>query len=229
MVLGRGRDGAAKAREPVLVIGLGRFGSALARELQRLGHEVLAIDSSESVVNDIAPEVTHALQLDATDENALRAAGAGEFGTAIVAISSDTEASIFAATALKRLGVTTVIGKAGSELHGAILERVGADRVVYPEREMGVQVARTHSILNVIDYLNVAPNFGVEKVAPPAKFIGRTLGELDLPRQLGLTPIAIRRGDRVIVNPHPTELIGEGDELVLIGPDDRLGRLREDA
>ena len=211
----------------MLVIGLGRFGSALARELQRLGHEVLAIDSSESVVNEIAPEVTHALQLDATDENALRAAGAGEFPTAMVAISSDTEASIFAAMALKRLGVATVIAKAGTELHGAILERVGADRVVYPEREMGVQVAHTHSIPNVIDYLNVAPNFGVEKVAPPAKFVGRTLGELDLPRQLGLTPIAIRRGDRVTVNPHPMERVGDGDELVLIGPDDRLGRLRE--
>ena len=211
----------------MLVIGLGRFGSALARELQRLGHEVLAIDSSESVVNEIAPEVTHALQLDATDENALRAAGAGEFPTAMVAISSDTEASIFAAMALKRLGVATVIAKAGTELHGAILERVGADRVVYPEREMGVQVAHTHSIPNVIDYLNVAANFGVEKVAPPAKFIGRTLGELDLPRQLGLTAIAIRRGDRVTVNPHPMERVGAGDELVLIGPDDRLGRLRE--
>ena len=209
------------------MIGLGRFGSALARELQALGHEVLAVDSSESIVNELAPEVTHALQLDATDEGALAAAGAGEFRTAIVAISSDMQASIFATMALKRLGVRTVIAKAGSDLHGAILERVGADRVVYPEREMGVQVAHTHSIPNVIEYLNVAPNFGVEKIAPPASFIGRTLAGTDLPRQLGLTPIALRGGDRVTVNPHPSERVGEGDELVLIGPDDRLERLRE--
>jgi trk system potassium uptake protein TrkA len=225
MTFGRSRAGGAK--DDVLVIGLGRFGSALARELEAIGHEVLAVDSNESIVNDLAPEVTHALQLDATDEDALAAAGAAEFGTAIVAISSDTQASIFATMALKRLGVKTVIAKAGSDLHGAILERVGADRVVYPEREMGVQVAHTHSIPNVIEYLNVAPNFGVEKIVPPASFIGRTLAELDLPRQLGLTPIALRRGDRVTVNPHPSERVGDGDELVLIGPDDRLERLRE--
>lgn len=225
MALRRARAGGVK--DEVLVIGLGRFGSALARELQALGHEVLAVDSNESIVNELAPEVTHALQLDATDEDALAAAGAGEFRTAIVAISSDMQASIFATMALKRLGVPIVISKAGSDLHGAILERVGADRVVYPEREMGVQVAHTHSIPNVIEYLNVAPNFGVEKIAPPASFIGRTLAELDLPRQLGLTPIALRRGDRVTVNPHPSERVGEGDELVLIGPDDRLERLRE--
>lgn len=223
------RRGAAERpnRSPVLVIGLGRFGSALARELEALGHEVLAIDALESVINELAPEVTHALQLDATDEEALRAAGAGEFATAIVAISSDTEASIFATMALKRLGVRTVIAKAGGTLHGEILERVGADRVVYPEREMGIQVARTHSIPNVIEYLNVAPNFGVERVVPPARFVGRTLKELDLAGTLGLRVVALRRGERVTVNPHPSELIGPGDELVLIGPDDRLERLRE--
>jgi trk system potassium uptake protein TrkA len=225
MTIRRRRE--SDAKEPVLVIGLGRFGSALARQLEKLGHEVLAVDASESVVNEIAPEMTHALQLDATDESALRAAGAGEFRTAIVAISSQTDASIFATMVLKRLGVPFVIAKAGSELHGAILERVGADRVVFPELEMGVQVAHTHSIPNVIDYLSVAPNFGVEKIAPPARFVGHTLGELDLPRKLGLTPIAIRRGERVTVNPHPSERVGEGDELVLIGPDDRLERLRE--
>ena len=121
----------------VLIVGLGRFGTAAALELMALGHEVLALDHDEAVVDQIAPEVTHAAQLDATDEGALRSVGAGDFEFAIVAISSVTDASIFATMALKNLGVQQVIAKAATKLHGAILERVGADRVIYAEQEMG--------------------------------------------------------------------------------------------
>jgi trk system potassium uptake protein TrkA len=214
------------AKEQVMVIGLGRFGSAVARELERLGHQVLAIDRGEQQVNDIASDVTHALQLDAADEDALRSAGAGDFQTAIVAISTDAEPSIFATMVLKRLGVRTVIAKAGSQLHGEILSRVGADRVVLPERETGLRLAHSFNVPNVIDYLDVAPNFGIEKIRPPASFIGRSLGELDLKTRLGLTPIALRRGQQVFVNPARDERLAEGDELILIGRDDKLDQLR---
>src|SRR5688572_13142989 len=111
-------------KQSVLVIGLGRFGSAAALELMALGHEVLAVDIDEAVVNGIAPDVTHAAQLDASDEKALRAVGAAEFTSAIVAISSATEASIFATMALRNLGVNSIVAKAATELHGAILARV---------------------------------------------------------------------------------------------------------
>jgi trk system potassium uptake protein TrkA len=214
------------AGQQVMVIGLGRFGSAVARELERLGHEVLAIDRSEQRVNDIAPDVTHALQLDASDEEALRSAGAAEFSTAIVAISTDAEPSIFAVMVLKRLGVTNVIAKAGSVLHGEILARVGADRVVFPERETGLRLAHSFNVPNVIDYLDVAPSFGIEKIRPPKAFVGRSLGELDLKARLGLTPIALRRGQQVFVNPAREERIADGDELILIGRDDKLDQLR---
>ena len=214
------------AKEQVMVIGLGRFGSAVARELERLGHQVLAIDRGEQQVNDIAPDVTHALQLDAADEDALRSAGAGDFQTAIVAISTDAEPSIFATMVLKRLGVRTVIAKAGSQLHGEVLSRVGADRVVLPERETGLRLAHSFNVPNVIDYLDVAPNFGIEKIRPPKSFVGRSLGELDLKTRLGLTPIALRRGQQVFVNPARDERIAESDELILIGRDDKLDQLR---
>ncbi len=214
------------AREQVMVIGLGRFGSAVARELERLGHEVLAIDRGEQQVNDIAPDVTHALQLDAADEDALRSAGAGDFQTAIVAISTDAEPSIFATMVLKRLGVRTVIAKAGGQLHAEILSRVGADRVVLPERETGLRLAHSFNVPNVIDYLDVAPNFGIEKIRPPKSFIGKSLGELDLKTRLGLTPIALRRGQQVHVNPARDERIAADDELILIGRDDKLDQLR---
>ena len=214
------------AGEQVVVIGLGRFGSSVARELERLGHQVLAIDRGEREVNEIAPEVTHALQLDAADEDALRSAGAGDFHTAIVAISSDAEPSIFATMVLKRLGVRNVIAKAGSLLHGEILARVGADRVVFPERETGLRLAHSFNVPNVIDYLDVAPNFGIEKIRPPKSFIGRTLGELNIKERFGLTPIALRRGQQVFVNPARDERVAEGDELILIGRDDKLDQLR---
>jgi trk system potassium uptake protein TrkA len=213
--------------EQVMVVGLGRFGSAAARELEKLGHDVMAVDRDEEVVNDIAPNVTHAVQLDATDEDALRAAGAAEFDAAIVAISSAAEASIFATMLLKGLGVPNVIAKAGSVLHGRILSRVGADRVVLPEMEMGQRVAHSFNVPDVIDYLDIAPDFGIERVRPAEHFLGRTLRDLDLPGRLQLTPIAIRRGARVTVNPHPDERVGEGDELVLIGRDASLQHLRD--
>jgi trk system potassium uptake protein TrkA len=209
----------------VLVIGLGRFGTAAALELMRLGHEVLAVDRDEARVNDVAPDVTHAIQLDASDDSALRAVGAADFDHAIVAISGVTDASIFATMALKNLGVRNVIAKAATALHGAILERVGADRVVYAEREMGTRVAHTFAIPNVVDYLDIAPRFGIARVQPPPSFIGRTLGDVDLGKRLNLTPIAVRRGDRVTVNPDREERILAGDELILIGRDDALERL----
>lgn len=212
-------------KHSVLVIGLGRFGSAAARELMALGHEVLAVDRDEAQVNDIAPDVTHAIEADASDEQALKDIGAADFDHAIVAMSSASEASIFATMALRNLGVRNIIAKAASTLHGRILERVGASRVVYPEREMGARVAHSFSIPNVIDYLDVAPLFGIVKARPPASFTGRTLREVDISGRLSLTPIAIRRGNNVTVNPHRDERIGETDELILIGLDERLERL----
>lgn len=209
----------------VLVIGLGRFGSAAALELAKLGHEVMAIDSHEDRVNDLAPRVTRALQLDATDPDALRAVGAGDFDHAIVAISESVEASVFAVMALKELGVGNVIAKAGSRLHGTILAKAGADRVVFPEREMGQRVAHSFSVRDVVDYLDVADDFGIVKVQPPASFIGRSFAELALESRLGLTPVAVRRGSTVTVNPDPSTTIAQGDELILIGRDDHLEQL----
>jgi trk system potassium uptake protein len=164
--------------------------------------------------------------LDASDEDALRSAGADQFQTGIVAISSAVEPSIFATMVLKRLGVRNVIAKAGSPLHADILARIGADRVVLPEHETGIRLAHSFNVPNVIDYLDVGPSFGIEKVRPPESFIGRSIGELDLKTRMGVTPIALRRGQSVIINPAREERIAKGDELILIGRDDQLGDLR---
>lgn len=212
-------------KHSVLVIGLGRFGTAAALELMALGHDVLVVDRDEARVNDLAADVTHAVQADASDEDALRSIGAGDFQHAIVAISGSSEASIFATMALKNLGVPNVITKAASALHGTILERVGADRVVFPEREMGTRVGHTFSIPHVIDYIDVAPKFGIVKIHPPHSFVGQTLRELDMANRYRLTPIALRRGDEVTVNPQRDEKVQASDELILIGLDEGLERL----
>jgi trk system potassium uptake protein TrkA len=212
-------------KSSVLVIGLGRFGTAAARELMSLDHEVLAVDIDEVRVNEMAPEVTHAVQLDASDEIALRSIGAGEFRYAIVAISSQTEPSIFATMALKTLGVEHVIAKAATPLHGGILERVGADRVVYAEREMGARVGHSLDIPGVIDYLDVGPRFGIVKVHPPTSWIGRSLRELDLLGRHQVSTIAVRRGVEVTVNPSSDVVIAEGDEVILLGRDTSLEQL----
>jgi trk/ktr system potassium uptake protein len=206
----------------VIVIGLGRFGQSAAHELMALGHEVLAVDRNEAVVNEIAPEVTHAVQLDAADEAALRAIGAAEFDHAIVAISSGVEASVFATMALKQLGVGNVIAKAGSELHGAILERVGADRVVFAEREMGQRVAHSFALSDVVEYLDVAPRVGIVKLRPPRRWVGRRLDDVGE----ALTLVSLRRGEAVTVNPSRDEIVQAGDEVILIGRDDAIERLR---
>lgn len=214
-------------KQSVLVIGLGRFGTAAAEELMRLGHDVLAVDREEQAVNDIAPLVTHATQVDASDVDGLKAIGAGEFEHAIVAISSAAEPSIFATMALKQLGVRNVLAKAGSVLHGSILERVGADRVIYPEREAGARVAHLFAYPNVVEYVDVAPSFGITLLRPPAGWIGKSLGELELGRRLQLSPVGLRRGDMVTVNPHHAERVQAADQLILIGRDAGLAQIPE--
>ena len=175
-------------------------------------------------VNEIAAEVTHAAQLDATDEQALQSVGAGDFEYAIVAISSVTDASIFATMALKNLGVTTVIAKAATKLHAAILERIGADRVVYAEQEMGQRVAHSLSIPGVVEYLDVAPRFGIIKIRTPAAWVGKSFKELDLATRQ-LSPLALRRGDEVTVNPSRDIVLGATDQLILLGRDERLEQI----
>jgi trk system potassium uptake protein TrkA len=204
---------------------LGRFGAAVACELTRLGHDVLALDASDKVIQDIADEVTHAVRVDVTDEDALRDLGLEAFETAIVAMSSDLEASILATVLLKRLGVRRIIAKAGTDLHGSILRQVGATRVVFPERETGVRVAHSFAAPGVRDYLDLAPGYGVARVPVVGPFVGKTLGDLDLRTSYGVTVVALRRGDTVTVNPQPSEVLRADDELIVLGLDEDLERL----
>ncbi|HAG08094.1 MAG TPA: potassium uptake system protein [Desulfotomaculum sp.] len=208
------------------VIGLGRFGSSLARALSRMGYEVLAIDTSEENVNDITDEITYAVQMDALEENALKSMGIRNFDAVIVAIGQDIQASILVTVMLKEMGVKKVIAKAQTELHGKVLEKVGADLVVFPERDMGERLAHTLIAAdNIMDLINLSPDYSIIELKTPPGFIGKTLQETALRKEYGITVIAIRRGLEVIISPEAKQVIRENDILVAIGRNDKLKRL----
>ncbi len=214
------------AKKQVVVIGLGRFGSGLARTLFETGHEVLGLDTDLRRVEDAAEFTTQAAQVDATDEEALREMGVRNFEIGVVAIGADLKSSILVTLLLKRLGVKTVISKAQDDLHGEILQRVGADRVVFPERDTGVRVAHALTTPNLVDYLEVIPGYGIAKLVVPPTLSGRELGQLALKATFGLTTLILRRGEELIVNPSRSEVVNQGDVLVLAGRDEQLEALQ---
>ena len=209
----------------IIVIGVGRFGSAVAMELERLGHEVLAIDRSSRAIEAVADYVTHAVTADVTDQETLRELGAQDFDAAVVAIGTDERSSIMATVLLKKLGVKFVLAKAQNALHGDILSMVGADRVVYPERETGIRVAHSLTMPLAKDYFDVGPGYGLAKVFVDSRLVGKTLEELDLRGRFGVTPLFLRRGEQVIMNPHREERLRLGDELTVAGRDEQLEQL----
>lgn len=200
-----------------VVIGLGRFGSSLASELVDLGHSVLAIDASEEKIQAISDVVSHAVYADATDEEALRALGIRNFEVAVIAIGEDIQASILATLVLKEMGVKTVVVKAINALHAKVLEKIGADRIVFPERDMGVKLARSLAAPNVVDYMSLDSDYGIEEVEIPERFLGKSLLELDLRARYGVTIIAIKRGDKLIQSPGAENIFEKNDRAVIVG------------
>lgn len=204
------------------VIGLGRFGISLARTLMTMGYEVLAIDDDPERVQDIVNEVTHAIQADATDEQALKALGIRNFDVVVVAIGKDIQASILVTVLLKEVGVKHVVAKALTELHGRVLEKVGADKVFHPERDMGARVAHSLVSSNVLDHIEISPHHSILEVVAPDNLVGKTLKESGLRAKFGVTVMAVKRGDEIIVSPSPDDPIRERDILVAIGENDNL-------
>mgnify|MGYP000930036207 CR=1 FL=1 len=211
----------------VIVVGLGRFGSSVALTLYKMGHDVLVLDKNEELVQELANLVTHAVQADATDETALRSLGIRNFDVAIVAVGNDLEASILATSLIKELGVKTVVAKAQNDLHGKILEKVGADRIIYPEREMGVRLAKYLSGTNILDYIELSPDFSILEVQASEKLSGKSLRELNLRARHGITVVAIRHGDEIKVSPGAEDSISQGDILVVVGATVALERWEE--
>ncbi|MBI2860348.1 MAG: TrkA family potassium uptake protein [Chloroflexi bacterium] len=211
-------------KKQVAVIGLGRFGASLAATLTNMGHDVLAVDSSEHDVQAIATQVTHAIQADATDETVLSELGIKNFDIAVVAIGSDMLSSILATVLLKRLNVPFVIARASNESHKEILRKIGADRVVSPENEMGERMAHEIRLGKVLDYMPVGAGYGITSIEAQAEFAGQALVELGLgPKgKNAIAVLLVKRGNEVIVSPSMGEVVRPGDTLIVAGSDDNL-------
>lgn len=205
-------------REPILVVGLGRFGSALARELVELRHEVLGIDRDSRLVQAHMDALTHVAQADATDPDALRAlVREGSYQTAVVAIGTDVESSVLATHVLvSDLAVPRVWAKAITAAHGRILERVGAHRVVFPEREMGIRVA--HVLTGrTLDYMELEGEFALLETTPPRDIIGKTLEEAAVRKRHGVTVVCVKPPGGVFTYATPNTVIGPEDHLLVAG------------
>lgn len=209
------------------VIGLGRFGTSLAITLCRMGHEVLAIDEDEKKVEEIIEFVTHAVQADAKDEQALKELDIKNFDAVIVSVGKNIQASIWVTVMLKEMGVKKVIAKAQTELHGKVLSRVGADKVVFPERDMGERVARALVSDNIMEQITLSPEHSIIEMIAPPKFIGKTLQDIALGREFGVTVLAIRRGKEILISPNAKTEIIEGDLLVIIGRNEQLEKMEK--
>lgn len=210
-----------------LVVGLGRFGAQVARELCRLGCEVLAVDTDSDLVSQIANDVTHAVVADGQDKEVLRALGAKEFDCAVVAIGDDLASSVMITMNLKELGVPQIICKAYGQTHRRVLEKLGADRVVIPEQEQADRLARSLSSHNLLDYIELSDEYGIVEVPAPASWRGKSLKELNVRAKLGVNILAIRRGGKINVSPGADFTFEDQDVVVVLGDSAALKRVQK--
>ena len=200
-----------------VVIGLGRFGQTLARQLCALGAEVLAMDTSNDLVQQVAEDVTHAVVGDAQDKDVLRALGVRDFDCAIVAIGTNLAASVLTVMNLQELEVPYIICKAHDETHSRVLKKLGVDKVVIPEQENAARLARSLNSHNVLDYIELSEDYGILELPAPKSWIGQTLKELNVRAKLGVNIIAVESGKKTNVSPSADYRILEGDIMVVLG------------
>ncbi|RUL49038.1 MULTISPECIES: TrkA family potassium uptake protein [Lysinibacillus] len=205
------------ARNQYAVIGLGRFGTSIARRLHEAGQEVLGIDINEESVENAEPYVTDSAIADSTEEKALKSLGITNFDCVIVAIGDDIQSSILTVMLLKNLGIKKIIAKATSKRHGQVLETIGVDWVIYPERDMGERVANQLLSPNMLNYIELSKDYNLEEIILPKKMVGKNLRELDIRARFKVSVIAIIRSGDIIISPSPDELLQNEDILVTIG------------
>jgi trk system potassium uptake protein TrkA len=207
------------------VLGLGRFGRSVAETLYSMGYDVLAIDKSEECINLMSPKITHAVVGDATDEVLLKSLGIRNFDVAIVAIGGETQPSILATLILKEAGVKHILAKAQSELHSRVLYKVGADRVVFPEKDMGARVAHNLVATNILDQLELSPEYSIVEIIPPEIWIGKSLKESNIRVKYGINIMAIKHNSSIVVAPKADYIIKNDDIIVALGANTDINKL----
>ena len=205
-----------------IVIGCGRFGSSVAKKMCQLGNEVMVIDKDEDSINNIAELVTHTAIVDVTEERDLKSIGLGNFDVVIVAISSDVRASIMATVMAKEMGVPKVVCKAKDELQAKVLYKIGADKVVFPERDMGIRLAYNLASENILDQINLDPEYSIMEIVTPQNWVGKTIIELNLRAKYDITVLAVKTQSGLKVMPSPNYKMQEKNILIIIGNTDKI-------
>lgn len=208
------------------VIGLGRFGTSIAKALSGAGYEVMAVDKDMDKVESIKDDVTYAMQVDMTSETSIKSVGLNNFDTVIVAIGSDLEASILVTLVAKELGVKCVVAKARSDSHAKVLYKIGADRVVLPERDMAERIAHNIISANILDYIELSADYSIMEVAALDSWKGKTLGQLDMRRRYGINVLAVKHNDRINVTLSADTIIQQADIVIAVGHNDDLNKIK---
>lgn len=199
-----------------VVIGCGRFGRAIATTLYKLGHDVLAIDSNEEIIQNIAGDVTKAVTSQ-IDEQVLREIGVPNCDVAIVSMGSDIESSVITTLLLKEMKIPYIVCKASTEIHEKILYKIGADRVVSPERDSGIKIAKNLVSDNILDKIDLDPDYAIFELITPKSWIGKSLIELNVRKEYNLNVVAIKKDDDFVITPNPEEPLKENDIILLLG------------
>jgi len=214
-------------RKDFLVVGLGRFGTSVAVTLEKSGCRVLAVDKNEERVREILGEVTHAVTADITDLDQLNELGVHNYDGAIVAIGSDFETSVLATILIKETGISFVLAKALSDVQGRVLKRVGADRVVYPEKEMGIRIATNLTMGNFFDAIELSATYSMMEMDAQDIWVGHTLQEINFRAKYHINVIGLRRKDDLDMSPGPNSRIQKNDILIVTGRNDDLSEMVE--
>jgi len=210
-----------------LVLGLGRFGTSIATTLTDLGHDVYGVDANEHIVNELSERLTYVVQADCSSEDFLKTLGVKNFNACIVAIGDDIESSITATLLLKELGAGFVVAKAQNEVHAKLLNKVGADRVVLPERDMGIREANSLTSGNIIDIIELSPDFSIMETSVPESWVGKTLSELRVRSKYNVSIIAIRKKAFIDILPNADTAFTLNDIIAVIGRNEDLNNLRK--
>ena len=214
-------------KKQFIVVGLGRFGTSLTKTLVQNRHEVLAVDKDLRLVESVADIATQAIQGDCTDEDVLAELDVSQFHHAIVAIGEDLQANILATLLLKEMGVPKVTTKAKNHTYGKVLKKIGADQVVYPERDMGVRLGKQLSSENLIDYIELSPDYNLVEMKAPPTMNGRTLQQLNVRANYGCNIIAIKNDKEINISPKAEDAIQTGDVLLVIGSNEEILHMEE--
>lgn len=214
-------------RKQYAVFGLGSFGESVAVALQELGCEVVVVDNRMERIEDISPYVSYAVQADIEDPEVIRSLGARNLDGVVVAVADDMEASIMATLVSKEIGVPYVLAKAKNELHAKVLKKIGADSIIFPEKEIGQSVARNLVSGEFVDWISLSPDYSITEIQVPEKWIGKSLSEIDVRRTKDVNVVGVRIGEKIQVTIDPEEPLQKEMMLIMIGSNEALEKFGE--